>query len=354
VGIAGYFDPTSLDTITTAIKRSGVTAAAPLYVGQYGPNGEQAHALEAAGARYAPMFSIQPGGGLVDGKYVPVAYFRERGRGGVLTSDQLALVNTNDPKHACAIPLANDWKPLPRVDHAGWGVELGRRYRDWVRSARADGVAIATWQFDEILLEAETVSAEQQTLHRAFMTGILQGLLEGRKELGDKNEQGIVWYALQRPPPRHTPLPAVTTKTPGLAKFWEMLDAASWRIVGEEYVRFDGNPEIAADSWAFFHRLLLRQPPLGGPVRRGLGAKYVVGMSPGYNNRTDRLGGRVHADWTRQRVNKWRNAYLSHRALLPHPSGFAQYNFTGGNTGLVPATLDAFSAIAYGLKVMPK
>jgi hypothetical protein len=354
VGIAGFFDPGSLETIATAIERSGVAARAPLYVGHYAPNPDQADALRAAGARYAPMFSIQPGNRIVKGKYVPSAYFQERGRGGVLTTSDLALLNARDPKYSGAIPLAVSKKPLPRVDHAGWGLELGRRYRDWIRAARDGGIVIDTWQFDEILLEAETVSLEQQQLHRTFMAGILQGLFEGRKELNDEDEQGIVWYALQHPPPRHTPLPLVSTKTPGLAQFWEILDASAWRIVGEEYTPFDGRPETAAGGWVFFQRLLLREKPLGGPVRRALGAKYVPGMSPGYHKDVGRLGGRVHKDWTRNRVNRWRNAYILRRALVAHPSGFAQFNFTGDNAPLEPPTLDAFKAIDYGLSAMAK
>jgi hypothetical protein len=293
------------------------------------------------------MFSIQPGKKKPNVKYVPRVYFRERGAGAVLTPEELASL---DPNYSRAIPLIAPGKPLPRANHADWGLELGRRYRDWIRRARKNDVRIDTWQFDEILLEVEVgVSRAQQRLYRAFIGGILRGLFEGREELGDKMEKGIVWYALQHPPLRSDPLPLVSTKTPGLAQFWEILNTASWRVVGQEYTLFDGNAEAVANWWARFQQHLLRRNPLGGPIRRAIGAKYAVGMSPGYNSDTRRLGGVIHKTWTRQQVNAWRNRYVRRRALVAHPSGFAQYNFTGGNATLEPPTLDSFRAVTFGL-----
>jgi hypothetical protein len=356
VAMAAYFDIgrraddyPGLRMLEKAVRQSGVTSRAPFYIGSYGPNRDVADALRGLGARYAPLFTIQPGRPKASTAYVPAPFYRERGAADMLSDDELADL---DPAYATRIPLAAPGVPLPAVDQAGWGLELGRRYRDAIRRARSHGLIIDTWQFDEILLEVEVgAPPARQQLYRAFIGGILQGLLEGRKEFGDQDERGIVWHALQRQPLRSKPLPLLhATKTPGLSTFWEILDRASWRVVGQEYTRFDGRPELQADTWALFQQLLQRPKPLGGDIRRSIGAKYVVGMSPGYHSDTRRLGGRVTPTWTRAQVNAWRKKYLRRRPAVVHPSGYAQFNFTAGNAAFEP-TLDALKALDFGLSV---
>lgn len=77
----------------------------------------------------------------------------------------------------------------------------------------------------------------------------------------------------------------------------------------------------------------------------------MVGMSPGYHKDTRRLGGRVNPSWTRGQVNAWRNKFLARRPAVSHPSGFAQFNFTGGNAAYEPS-LDAFACVDFGLSRM--
>jgi hypothetical protein len=355
VAIAGFFDygPAKdgfpgLLNMERAIRTSRVTAQALLYIGHYGPNPDAARVLHRAGAQYAPMFSIQPGDPRRRG--YPSVYYRERSAGDALSDDQLRELPA---PYAGRIPVATPGKPLPRRNHLEWGIELGRRYRDRLRHARDGGMEIAGWQFDENLLELEVgVPASQQVLYRRFITGILRGVFGGRKELNDEDEQGIVWHALQRKPLRSKPLPLLhATKTPGVSEFWEALDQASWRVVGEEYTRFEAKAEAAAVDWASFQQLLQRRPPLGGDIRRSIGKKYVVGMSPGYHWDVRRLGGRVYSSWTRKRVNDWRNHFVRVRATAAPPSGFAQFNFLSGNAKY-ERMLDAFRAVELGLRVM--
>jgi hypothetical protein len=183
------------------------------------------------------MFSIQPGDPRRSD--YPSGYYRERSYGDALSDDQLREL---PPAYAERIPLVTPGKSLPRRNHLEWGIELGRRYRDRLRHARDGGMSIEGWQFDENLLELEVgVSESQQVAYRRFTTGILSGLFGGRKELDDVDEQGIVWHAIQRKPLRSKPLPLLhATKTRGVSEFWEALDQASWRVVGEEYARFEG------------------------------------------------------------------------------------------------------------------
>lgn len=168
VAIAAFFDIApakdglpGLQTIQKAIRDSRVVKRAPLYLGSYGPNPDVARAAALVGARYAPMFTIQPGKPKPGVAYAPAVFYQERGAAGALSPDELG---TLDPALAGPIPISPG-VPLPLRDHDAWGLELGRRYRDRIRHARQHGMAVACWQFDEILLEVEVgVPATTQQL----------------------------------------------------------------------------------------------------------------------------------------------------------------------------------------------
>lgn len=226
-----------------------------------------------------------------------------------------------DPRYAGEIPRRAATEPLAARERLQWGRELGRRFRDSIRLARAAGVDVKTWQFDELVREVAV--GPNQRAHREYATGILEGLLSGRPELGDAPEQGIVWAAaatLRR-------LPVLPIRgTPGLEDFWQALNNAASLYVGQEYVPFRGSAEAAARDWATGQQLLLRE----GVVRPQLGRKYVVGMTPGFHSRFDILQGNVDGRppaW----VDSWRNRYVRARAGAARVAGFGQFNFCENN-----------------------
>ena len=97
-----------------------------------------------------------------------------------LTSEQNALL---DPRYAHPLPLVTPGEPLPARDHLKWGLELGRRFRDQMRTSGPGGAPIATtWQFDEIL--RQVVDGPNADAHKLYATGSRRTRL-GRPQLGD-------------------------------------------------------------------------------------------------------------------------------------------------------------------------
>jgi hypothetical protein len=326
--VLAYFEHGHLQTLVEAIGAAGIPAGTPLYVGSYGPRKETADAVRTLPeGRYAPMFSIQP------------ATSRRAYAARQLPPDEAAVL---DPRFAGPLPQAAPNVPLASAEPRQWGRELGARFRDTVRRARRSGVEIATWQFDELLRElAGFVPVAEQRAYRDFTTGILEGLLRGRPELGDIPEQGIVWVAgsaLRR-------LPAVAVSGPGVEEFWRTLNETAFLYVGQEYAAFRGRPETAAREWAAGQQLLLAE----GIIRPQLGRKYAVGLTPGYHSRTDILGGNV-SGLPPLAVNRWRNRFVRARAALAPVAGFAQFNFCEGNC-TPDAMRHALEAAALGVRV---
>ena len=247
-----------LAAFIAAVKAAGLPAEVSLYIGTYGPNQATADAVKALPAIYAPLFSILPS--TSKGAY----------RGRRLTAEQNALL---DPKYDRPVPLASAGKPLPASDHLTWGLELGRRFRDQMRSSGRGGAAIAaTWQLDEIL--REVVDGPNADAHKLYAAGILDGLRLGRPELGDVPQHGVVFAA--RATLVRLPELAAPTGTP-VARLWVAIDKAAHSYVGEEYMNFDGDPAQAATLNAAGQKQMLA----AGPTRRRVGIKYVAGMTPG-------------------------------------------------------------------------
>jgi hypothetical protein len=205
---------------------------------------------------------------------------------------------------------------LSSTARVSWGIELGARFRDELRAASRAGTRTAGWQLDEVL--AETVGPQGRA-QREFARGALRGLIFGRAALGDRPQQGLVWWA-------HTAFVlAGRPITPELNAFWRILNRASLGLVGEEYPEFAGDPAVAAGAEAAGQRALLR----GGPVRRALARKYVAGLTPGYRLAPG-LGGNTRGR-PRVEVNRWRERYVSARAATGI-AGFAEFNFRHENS----------------------
>jgi len=318
-------DHAQLRVFIDAVKAAGLPVGVSTYIGTYGPNQATADEVEALPATYAPLFSIQP-------STSKQAYGGRR-----LPPEQNALL---DPRYDHPLPLVIPGEPLPARDHLKWGLELGRRFRDQMRTSGPGGAPIATtWQLDEIL--RQVVDGPNADAHKLYATGILAGLRLGRPQLGDAPEQGVVFAA--RATLVALPELAAPTGSP-VAQLWDAIDRAAHSYVGEEYMNFDGDPALAAASNAAGQKQMLAT----GPTRRKVGMKYVAGMTPGQVHNPS-LGGNIH-NWPRSRVNAWRLRYVAARRAQTALAGFAQFDFTAQNADPTVVT-DAVAAALAGIHV---
>ena len=118
----------------------------------------------------------------------------------------------------------------------------------------------------------------------------------GRRVLGDSEGKGFVWATRRALDLARLPV------TAELRAFWRQLNRAAFRVVGEEFPNFVGDPARAARTQADGQRALAS----GGPVRQALAGRYVAGMTPGYRVGHG-LGGNIRG-LSRAEVNRWRNA----------------------------------------------
>jgi hypothetical protein len=300
VALITAFSASVLPRILEAIADGPQPPLADWFVGTYGINKRASELILAVpGCRYAPVFGIQPH---------TSARARQRRD---LTRQLAAKV---DRTRVGAIPGGDEVMPSsePRI----WGLELGRRFRDQLRANRAKGIQIDAWQFDEILGQCATNAGA-----RAFVGGILRGLAQGRRKLGDTPEQGFVWAAT-----------TAVARLPGLAitsevqRFWEDLDLAALFLVGQEYPAFRGEPVDVGSGFAAGQRALLAS---GGEIRSSLGRRYLVGMTPGWIDSAGLLGN--VDDKALQFVTSWRKGFVDGRIAGQKPRGFAHFNFVRGN-----------------------
>ena len=195
---------------------------------------------------------------------------------------------------------------------------LRQRFRDELRAARSAGMRVETWQFDEILGQCGRSGSSNP--HREFVGGVLRGLAGGRPELLEKPEQGFVWAAHTA----ITQLPGLpTSSNPDLQRFWQDLDRATLFLVGEEYPDFRASAAEAGRRFSDPHRALLRSR---GEIRRSLGKRYIVGMTPGWRPRRLGLGGNIDGK-PLAFVTSWRNGFIDARIGAQRPRDYAQFNF---------------------------
>jgi hypothetical protein len=299
VAVIAAFGAGALPRILDTIASGPQPPAADWFVGTYGINREASELIRATpGCRYAPVFGIQP----------HTSAAARRGR--ELSRARALLV---DRSRAGPIP-GND--VVPPVEQRAWGVELGRRFRDQLRANRDKGIEIDAWQFDEVI--SQVVSDARS---RAFVGGILRGLAQGRRKLGDRLEQGLVWTAGLAV--SGLPGLAVTADVP---HFWSDLDRAALFLVGEEYPFFQGDPQGVGGAQAAGQRGFLTS---AGSIRRALGKRYVVGMTPGWID-SDGLRGNVDHK-PLGFVRTWRRGFVQGRTAGQAPRGFGQFNFVHDN-----------------------
>jgi hypothetical protein len=260
---------------------------------------------------YAPMFPIKP-----------TSFWNRR-----------RVEDADDPALAGKLPSARAILSLPARQRLAWGRELGRRFRDEIRLAEAEGVRVDAWQFEELVAE---LSGSQGRQWREFTRGVLHGLNFGRVEFGDGPRIGFVWAS------RRALEVAARRVDYELRAFWRALQSATFRLVGEEYPPFVGNPEDVAQAYAAQQQLLRARR---GTIRKELADRYVVGMTPGWHLGRG-LGGNV-AGLPHSEVNRWRAKYVDERARMG-VAGFAAYYFRDENSS-EQVMRDTLAGIARGL-----
>ena len=331
VGVISYYESRDLPRLAALLRGVRPPRRARVFVGNYwgsprrrgggpqrGPALPRPDRVLGPRYRYAPMLPIARG------------TFWE-GRRLSKRTEQL-LAQRGDGRYRGRIPSLHRLRRRSPAVRLAYGRELGRRFRDRVRSRTRAGWAIAAWQFDEITTEAAGRRGRPQ---REFIRGVLQGLGYGRPALRDRKMRGFVYLA---PGARR-----LTRMRGGEARrFWRTVDRVALRLVGEEYPSFTGSPRAAARRQSGSQRSLRR----AGGSRRALARRYIVGMTPGHR-RGAGLGGNVRYR-PRHHVNSWRRAYVRRRARMG-ASGFGQFNFTGSNSRR-RAMRDALRAMAVGLR----
>lgn len=315
--LLSYFELDDLDRLLAAFGGSGMPPEVRVHIGTYGVNGPASDFIRLEGGRYSPMFKTQR---------------TQAWEGRRLTPREEELVG---PRFRGAVPSEGRILQLSPAQRIGWGIEIGRRYRDTIRAARRDAIRVDSWQLDEL---GTQLAGAQGRQHREFVRGILQGLTFGRRVLGDGEGKGFVWAT--RRALRLASLPVDSE----LTAFWRQLERASFRIVGEEYPDFVGAPARAARVWSDGQRALAS----GGPVRRALAGRYVAGMTPGYRIGHG-LGGNVQG-LPRAGVNRWRNGYIAERARQGL-AGFGEFHFVFENSRTF-VMQDACRAVARGMALI--
>jgi hypothetical protein len=307
VALIAAFSDAVLQRILDEIAAGPRPPVADWFVGTFGVNKAAAERVAGVpGCRYAPVFGVQPSTSMQARlkRRLPTALASQVG----------------DAAHAGEIPGSSDREVIPPRDRRAWGIELGRRFRDDLRANRTRAFPIEIWQFDEVLGQCGQTGSSNR--HREFVGGVLRGLADGRPELGDTPQKGFVWVARTAVMPAGLPGLSFAGDVP---LFWQDLDRAALFLVGEEYPPFTGSPASGSRIFSDGHRALGRKTG----VRRSLGDRYLVGMTPGWRL-VPGLGGNVGGK-TPAEVTAWRKGFIETRIAARRPAGFAQFNFVKEN-----------------------
>jgi hypothetical protein len=313
--LVSYFEQDDLGRLLEALGQSAIPPDTEVHVGTYGIRREAGEQIHDAGHLYSPIFQSSR---------------TDAWKARSLTPEEEQVV---DPRRSGAVPPNDRLVRLSTNQRVYWGAEVGRRYRDRIRHALASGIDVDSWQLDELSPRLARPGARP---YREFARGILRGLTFGRPALNDPEMKGWVWAT------RGVLRLAAQEPDNELRHFWRMLNRAAFRVVGEEYANFVGDPVASARRHAAGQRALAG----GGPVRRRLAAKYVAGLTPGY-----RLGGGLGGNVEglgRAAANRWRNTYVDARARQG-VAGFAQYYFRFENARRAVMG-DALAALARGMR----
>ena len=327
--VLSYYGARDLKRIASLIASAGLPASTPVWYGNYYGTAPP----RKPGSKPSPPL---PPVDVPNGHQAPIFPFypSKFWNGRSLPAKQAAAVRG---------PLRGSAPSLPQLlagsasRRLAWGRELGQRFRDRVRAveAKPNAKPIDSWQLDEI--PSNTIGPQGARI-RELVRGMLSGLHDGRPELGDRPEQGIVYMAN-----RALQLTSLRESSE-LRAFWQALDANAQIFVGEEYVKFVGDPERSAFVQGAGQRHLAAS---GDPAMRSLAAKYSVGVTPGYNPAIN-LGGNTDSK-SPAGVDAWRAEFLDARARAGI-AGFAAYNLRARNAsaGVVGGMLRGFGEALTG------
>ena len=223
--VLSYYQGSDLPRLVRAIRRANLPQTTPIYYGNYWGSGKPSEPKPPKGrkkpkvpGRLAPIFPL----------IEKSIFWRARK---IPASQRPQLPNSVRWKHRGRIPSKKRLMKMSNGARYAWGKELGRRFRDRIRSKRKRGTHVVTWQLDEIPHE---VSGPHGARLRVFIRGVLNGVYGGRKQLGDKPLPGIVWIT-------QPALKIAGKRARGdLAVFWKQLDKSTEYLVGEEYPAFTG------------------------------------------------------------------------------------------------------------------
>jgi hypothetical protein len=323
-----YYSSADLPAIEDSVRAAHLRSSVPVYYGNYWGTSpsrrERVHAaatdVSIPNGRWAPIFG-----------WTPNKFWDHRR----LSSEEEGRLSSTDRRMDGPSPSLSTLLAKGGSTAYGWGRELGRRFRDRAREVESHGDKVERWQFDEVPTNAVKSDGRKA---RDLVRGMLDGLLTGRPELGDRHVRGIVYMA-------NATLELASKPNRGeLRDFWRTINRDSVALVGEEYPRFEGNPRRSAFVQSAGQREMARQ----GKVLGKLASKYVVGVTPGYRD-VPGLGGNVKHK-SKEGVDAWRADFLNARAQYG-VAGFATYNLLGDN-GKRTALRPLFAAFRDGLRAL--
>ena len=291
---AGYYRSQDREHLVEAIRRAGLPAGVPVYLGTYGVDAADAAAARSLpGGRYAPLVTPQ-------GKDHPKRK---------LSADEEKKLPRALDRYAGALPPLAGLSPDERYH---WGEELGRRIRDQLRAAARAGVTVDAVQFDEIWPSASADAKHAEEI-LPFLRGALDGVRSGRTALGDHELKALVHCAH---PNALFALPAR-----GVAHaFLKTLELTAIAVIGEQYPPFRGDPKAAAKASLAGRNRLAR----GDAGARALAARYVAGLTPGLKE-VPGLGGRQPGQ-SAAAARTWRAEYLT-ELVREGVHGLSEFNF---------------------------
>jgi hypothetical protein len=321
-----YYSSDDLPAIEKAVRAAKLPSDVPVYYGNYwgtSPSRRTARALppvEIPNGRRAPIFGWTPN------------KFWDRRRLSASDEDKLS---SSDRRMDGPAPSLSTLLARGGSTAYDWGRELGKRFRDRARQVEAGGDKVERWQFDEVPTNAVGRDGRKA---RDLVRGMLDGLLVGRPELGDRHVRGIVFFA-------NATLELASRPNRGeLKRFWQTVNRTSVALAGEEYPRFVGNPRRSAFVQSGGQRAMATK----GGVLGKLASKYVVAVTPGYRD-VPGLGGNVKHK-SKEGVDAWRRDFLAARAQYGI-AGYGTYNLLYEN-GEYRALRPLFGAFADGIRAL--
>ena len=235
-----YFELDDLTRLMNAIAGSGMPAGRACTSGRYGVNREASTTVHTYGP--GPLLTDVQGRG---SRPRPGSGARSRPRRSARSAGDSRDASRTRPHCSASRP------PSARLGASRSAAATATR-----SATRAPpGSRSTSWQLDEL---GTQLAGPQGRQHREFVRGVLQGMTFGRRVLGDSERKGWVWATRRALNLARLPV------TAELRAFWQQLDRAAFRVVGEEFPNFVGDPARAARTQADGRRALAA----GGPVRR--------------------------------------------------------------------------------------